>query len=128
MERVDITIVRNEGSDGRISCVVRTEALTNKENMENNAIEFEDYLPKCEKVTFDHGENEKVVPILLVNDKVHHIDGKTLGAAGKPDEDDAEDESGAGDAQDVMFMVKIEKAEPEEVKISKKNVCFVTIL
>lgn len=29
---------------------------------------------------------------------------------------------------DVMFKVKIERAEPEGVKISKKNVCFVTIV
>lgn len=29
---------------------------------------------------------------------------------------------------DVIFKIKIERAEPEGVKISKKNVCFVTIV
>jgi len=37
------------------------------------------------------------------------------------DEDDSEDEP------DVMFKVKLEKPEPAGVKISKKNVCLVTI-
>jgi hypothetical protein len=29
---------------------------------------------------------------------------------------------------DLMFKVKLEKAEPQGVKISKKNVCLVTIV
>jgi len=35
-----------------------------------NAVEFEDYLPKHEKVTFENGETEKVVSILLMNEKM----------------------------------------------------------
>lgn len=42
------------------------------------------------------------------------------------DEEDDEDESDEGEP-DVMFKVKLEKPEPAGVKISKKNVCLVTI-
>lgn len=40
-----------------------------------------------------------------------------------------EDEEGSSDEgePDVMFKVKLEKPEPSGVKISKKNVCLVTI-
>lgn len=50
-----------------------------------NAVEFEDYLPKCEKVIFESGEMDKVVPISLVNDKVNHNDA---GRTGGRQEDD----------------------------------------
>lgn len=43
----------------------------------------------------------------------------------KKDEDE-EDDSDEGEP-DVMFKVKLEKPEPAGVKISKKNVCLVTI-
>ena len=42
------------------------------------------------------------------------------------DEEDEEDDSDEGEP-DVMFKVKLEKPEPNGVKISKKNVCLVTI-
>jgi len=54
-KKVDVTIKRFDGSDGRISCMIRTEPLTDQLES-NNAIEFEDYLPKHEKVTFQHHE------------------------------------------------------------------------
>lgn len=59
-EKVDVTIVRLEGADGTISCMIRTEPLSEQQTP-NNAIEFEDYLPKHERVTFMHGENEKTI-------------------------------------------------------------------
>jgi len=54
-KKVDITIKRFDGSDGKISCMIRTEPLTDQ-IASNNAVEFEDYLPKHEKVTFQHHE------------------------------------------------------------------------
>lgn len=111
---------RSEGSDGVISCIVKTEALTEKGGMENNAVEFEDYLPCCEKVTFENGEMHKVVPVMLVNEK---INTNMEGTKGKT-EDNGED----SEILDLMFKVKIEKAEPLGVKISKRNTCIITIL
>jgi len=41
------------------------------------------------------------------------------------------EDDGSGDdsdANDVMFAVKLERPEPNGVKISKKNICLVNIL
>jgi hypothetical protein len=70
---VDIKIIRSEGSDGKISCMVKTEQLTEAGRTgvaSNSAAEFEDYLPKHEKVEFDNNENERKISINLVNDKM----------------------------------------------------------
>ena len=47
--------------------------LQDKENNQN-AIEFEDYLPKNEKIEFMNGEAEKTVPIFLVNERVEKLE------------------------------------------------------
>ena len=73
-DKVDIVVKRSEGTDGRISCMVSTEPLVKDPNLAtaagNMAIEFEDYLPKHEKLEFLNGESEKVVQIYLVSEKV----------------------------------------------------------
>ena len=83
-------------------------------------------MPVHDKITFNHGENEKTVQIKLVNERNRQIESKTIGTT-KIDEDDKEDEEDQEDIPDVMFKVRIDKAEPNLVKVSKKNVCFVTI-
>lgn len=120
-EKVDITIMRLEGADGTISCMFRTEPLSATQN-HSNAEEFEDYMPKHEKVTFLHGENEKTIGIQLVKEKVNNIDEKMAEKTG------GDDEESSDEVNEVIFKVKLEKPEPEGVKISKKNVCFVTIV
>jgi len=57
--------------------MVRTEPLI-QDSMNNalNAIEFEDYLPKHEKIEFASGESAKVVSIQLVRDSVAAVEGK----------------------------------------------------
>ena len=89
----------------------------------SNAVELEDYLPKYEQVTFETGEMDRTVSISIVNDKVHHIDGKPPGKTADGDENSAEEE-----AVEVMFKVIIEKSEPVGVKISKRNRAIVTIV
>ena len=42
----------------------------------SNAVEFEDYLPLYEKITFQHGETEKIISVMLVKDKVPAITEK----------------------------------------------------
>lgn len=83
-----------------------------------NAREFEDYMPKCEKVVFESGEMNKVVPIELVH--VNEIDGVKVGG----DQEEGSDE----EANEVMFKVKIDKPDPKGVKVSKKNCCIITIV
>jgi hypothetical protein len=86
-------------------------------------------LPKHEKVEFDNNENEKTVSISLVNDKmVQNIDGKIVGSKVDEDDMDVEQQGHTEELVDVMFKIKLEKAEPLGVKISKKNVCLVTIV
>ena len=121
--RVEVNILRMEGADGTISCMIRTEPLSDTQTP-NTAVEFEDYVPLHQKVVFLHGENMKTVNIDLVNRKTDEIDGKLVGETDKQEEK-SEDED---EACDVIFKVKLEAPEPAEVKISKKNVCLVTIL
>jgi len=130
-QKVDVTIMRMEGADGTISCYIRTETLS-EHVTPHSAVEFEDFLPRHERVTFVHGENEKTISINLVKtgEKESPIDqGKVFGedpAAKQVAEGD--DEESADEVCDVIFKVKLEKPEPQEVKISKKNVCLVTIV
>ena len=46
-EKIELKVKRQEGSDGKISCIVKTEACnqTNGGVDIRNAAEFEDYLP-----------------------------------------------------------------------------------
>ena len=90
----------------------------------NSANEFEDYVPKIEKVTFQHQTNEMIIPIQLVNIDIPTID--KIGGDKVDEEEKDEDEDSEGDC-DLIFKVKLEKPEPAGVKISKRNVCLVTI-
>jgi len=64
---------------------------------------------------FKQGENEKTVTIQLGS-----IDGAATAGKGTDGEEDEEKE-------DVMFRVIIENPDPKIVKLSRKNVAFVTI-
>ena len=107
-EKVFLTLVRQEGTDGKISCNIRTEPFQNpgQFDLEQNAIEFEDYLPKEEQVTFQHGENRKVISVLLISEKAKFIHDLIK------DEDD-EDEEDRNEMPDVKFNVKISAIESE---------------
>jgi hypothetical protein len=88
-------------------------------------------LPKHEKVTFIHGENEKTISIGLVKENDENLEqpNKLFGEdTGTNKAAGADDDESAEEVCDVIFKVKLEKPEPQEVKISKKNVCLVTIV
>lgn len=123
-EKVDVTILRLDGADGVISCMIRTEPLSDQQTP-NNAVEFEDYVPRHEEVKFLHGENEKTISIMLVREKVPGIEGKF---AGDSTENGQAEEESSEETCDTIFKVKLENPFPDEVKISKKNVCLVTIV
>ena len=55
-----ITITRNDGADGAIQCMCRTEVLP---EVNNQASEFTDFLPFKEKLKFEHGETEKKIKV-----------------------------------------------------------------
>ena len=56
-ERVDIVIKRIEGTDGKVTCMIKTEAMIPDTNNPINAVEYEDYLPRYEKIEFASGES-----------------------------------------------------------------------
>lgn len=67
---VNLKILREAGSDGIIHCFVKSGPETTNTNAGiRNAVEYEDYVPVYEKVTFGHGEVEKIVKIDLVTIK-----------------------------------------------------------
>ena len=105
--------------------MISTEPLT-MEPSPQSAQEFEDYLPKHEKVTFKHNETSQKVIIKLVNEKIGAAeDVKEFKDVG--DEDEEEEEGSEEGEPDLIFKVKLDKPEPNGVKISKKNVCLVTL-
>jgi hypothetical protein len=62
-DKVEITVTRTEGTDGKVSCMIKTEPFVNisdgNEAMASqNAQEFDDYLPRQEEVVFENGESE----------------------------------------------------------------------
>lgn len=58
--------MRENGSDGKISCIVKSSPETTNTNTGiKNAVEYEDYVPIYDPVYFEHGETEKIVKIDL---------------------------------------------------------------
>lgn len=72
-------------------------------------------------MTFLHGETEQHVSIQLVTDKNRQRKKEEKEPMGDKSSEEEEE-------QDVMFKVKLNSPQPEEVKISSKNVCLVTIV
>lgn len=109
--------------------MVRTEAFIVGKLNSLNAIEFEDYLPKHERIEFQSGESEKIVQIKLVKDSsMAAVEGKAkdIGIE-KPEESKKEEDDEEEDDHGPRFKVILEKADPESVKISKKNCCTVEL-
>lgn len=68
--------------------------------------------------------NQQVVPVQLVNIDIPNIE-KMGDQKGEEEKGEAEEES--DEECDLIFKVVLEKPEPAGVKISKKNMCIVTI-
>lgn len=125
---VEIEIERVDGSDGNIGCMISTEPLT-IEPSPQSAQEFEHYLPKHEKITFKHSERSQTVIIKLVNEKLGGDEEVKEFKDNDNDNDNLIDEQGSEEEEpDLIFKVKLDKPEPMGVKISKKNVCLVTLV
>ena len=121
---MNIVVTRVEGTDGKVSCMIKTEPLVPDTQDPANATEFEDYLPRHEKVEFLSGESEKIVSISLVppnavkESQSKEVPGTTSAPSGM---DDEEEEVGK------CFKVLLEKIENDPVKISRKNCCTVEL-
>ena len=110
-----------EGTDGKVSCMIKTEPMVPDTANPINAIEFEDYLPRHEKVEFLSGESEKIINIGLVPENAaKENQSKEVGTipSGMTEED--EDSS-------KCFKVLLERIENDPVKISRKNCCTIQL-
>jgi hypothetical protein len=104
----------------------RTEQFLTGDDTANgvNAQDFQDYMPKHEQIKFMTGEEEKTIQIQLINKKVPGPpDSKTEGK-----DDEAEEDEEELLAQEKKFKIRLENPKPDNVKISKHNLCQVTIL
>ena len=113
-KNVTITIQRLEGSDGSVSCTVKTEQLIEGKNISNGAIEFEDFVPVHDKVSFLPGETEKTVQIPLVPKNKKTAGG--LDAINNTADDGIAEDVNEYDEQ-LMFKLKITSGDPEGLKI-----------
>lgn len=98
--------------------MVRTEPLVADKFNKVNAIEFEDYLPKHEKIEFLSGESEKLVSIQLVKESVAGaVEGKAqdIGIEKRPGDEPGNNDDDDDDEEDFgpRFKVVLEKPEPE---------------
>ena len=105
-EIAKIKVTRTEGSDGTISCMLKTEPLSESPSP-NNAEEYEDYIPQHSKVTFGHQETEKIVEIKILKDKTGDENPDKL-----HDDKGDDGKSSEGESGEVMFKVKLEKPDP----------------
>lgn len=103
--------------------MIKTDAIT-EHKTSTSAIEFDDYCPILQKITFPHNETESRIQIQLVNKELPELGDKLIGEEGK---EGADEDSDSEEDCDVMFQVKLFKPEPAGVKISKRNTCVVTI-
>lgn len=63
----------------------------------------------------------------MVNEKIGA--GEDVKEFKDVDDNEEEEEEGSAEGEaDLIFKVKLDKPEPNGVKISKKNVCFVTLV
>lgn len=124
-ERIDILINRVEGTDGKVSCMIKTESMVPDKSNPINAVEFEDYLPRHEKIEFASGESSKLFQIMLVKENVSKdAAGKTKEEESLPKPDLEEDED---DVETKNFKVLLERIESDPVKISRKNCCTIEL-
>ena len=105
--------------------MIRAEMMSQEPHAPNSAVHFEHFLPMETEIVFKHGETETTKIITLLPAKEDEAEDKMKG------DESAEPEEGSDEADevnDLIFKVKLEDAKPEGVKISKKNICFVTIV
>lgn len=105
-----IRLVRKDGSDGDISCIVNT--ISNEEVVPGKkaAKEGSDFVPiKAKKIVFKSGEVD------------HKIEIEMPDCVGEDDNCEPEE------ADTVSFAIQLSSPQPNGVKLSKKSTCFVNI-
>lgn len=127
-EEIEIKICRVDGADGQVSCTVRTEACGSTQGLGvETAIENVHYEPiPPRKLYFKAGQMEEKITVKLLKWQKPEETQETAG--GQAPETAGGDGEDAEAAEDFMFRVILEDPEPEAVRLSRKNVAFVTIV
>lgn len=125
---VTVILKRSDGSSGSISVTLKTLPAFHPTSPKfqgelfPNAVENEDYEKFEQKIVFGHGEVEKEIKINLAvnNDEVKPPGEQDATESETPGSDDQEE-------QDKMFSVVMCASHPAGVKMSKRNVCIITL-
>jgi len=134
-----IRVVRADGSDGDVNCMIQTKTVDDEDNA---AKEFDDFLPEERVLNFKHNENEQMVQIQLsqtanVPDESPNNpainEGSKDGSAntGTKKDPDASDESSEAQEEPEapkVFQVILDRPRPEGVRVSRQNVCYIEIV
>jgi hypothetical protein len=82
--------------------MIKTDAIAEQKTA-NTAVEFDDYCPMMNKITFPHSETEVRVAIPLVDKKVSELGGKLIEETDKLEDNKDEEEEESDEEVDVMF-------------------------
>jgi hypothetical protein len=129
-KEVEIKVSRLDGSAGEVHCYVTSEMIA--VNSPSQAKEYEHFLPIEKKVVFASGETESSVAVELLPNG-HKMEGDIqVEEKGKTADDGSGDGSGGEEEEeeepDLIFKIKLDRPSSDGVKISRKNICFVTIV
>lgn len=129
-KEVEIKIERVDGSAGEVHCYVTSEMIAVASH--SQAIEYEHFLPIEKKVVFSSGETEASISVELLPNG-HKIEGDIqVEEKGKTADEGSGDGSGGDEEEeeepDLIFKIKLDRPSSDGVKISRKNICFVTIV
>lgn len=124
---VAVKILRTEGTDGDITCKIRTGNQDIYLGGDKKAEPHVDFVELHETILeFAHQESEKVVELMLLP-KASHIDGPPT-RTGINSEPAQEEEEVEEEEECLKFYLTMFEPKPEGVKISKKNMCLIEII
>ena len=128
-----VRVVRQDGSDGDVKCMVSTRA---EEDMPNAAREFEDFLPEERVLYFKHQEQEQTVQIQLnqtaniqENESAGNNSNENINGSKDKEDKSSGSSSDLGENDSKVFQVVLDRPMPEGVKISReKHICYIEIV
>lgn len=125
-DKIQIKLLRVDGSDGRCSVRVRTEAISDNKGLSvDYAREGADYVGFEQKIEFDHNVSEQIITIGLKPPTPQKQMNTAINETG---EEQDEGETGEEESNQKMFRVTFDTPQPADaLKLSRKNVAFVTI-
>lgn len=118
-EICSLEIERQDGSSGQVSCEIFVTS-NNAALGGRPAVKGVDFLDMDNpRIEFKTGETQKTAHILMPKTSVVEADEKDKKTAGDGEEKD--------EPESAFFMVELTSPQPEGLRLSRKNICFVEI-